>query len=166
MSGIHSVVSVLTIFSQRMPTCAKINSNYDIYVPKNFLKGVGNWDIQILRDVMSSEYFTFLSDSHSPAMVIFTKVYHEIENSLRIDDFVLNVFKSRPASSTISIWTSNLLFNTVEKYGPQKFPGWLELCTRYHYAFSCDEWWFDSYFEINLSAVDSLIRKRRKCTIN
>lgn len=133
-------VLILIILAQRMVSSAKKDNNYSVGIPINFLQGVENCDIQILYDVIHSNYFAFLYDSLLPRTILFTKIY-KIQNVSRIENSILNIFKSRPSYYKISIWISKRLSHTEEKHGfdgSAKFTGWLEVCTSFHYGFRCD----------------------------
>ncbi|OXA49072.1 putative glutamate receptor [Folsomia candida] len=139
MSKLHRVVLLLNILSTIIDTCAGTGSNYDVGVPRNFLQGVENCDIQILKDVIPSNYVAFLSDSLLPTTVVFTTTHYTFT---RFENFVLNVLKSRPAPFKISIWISNLFLHSEEKSrddGSMSFSGWLKICTSYHYGFRCNK---------------------------
>lgn len=141
MLKLYPVGLILTILYEGVVSGARIDTNYDVGLPKHLLQDVENCDIQIVNDAMSSNYFAFLSNSLLPTTVQFAMIYHETQNFSTIDNFILNMFKSRPAPNKISIWVSNLLLYAKENNGYARrqghFTRWLELSTGYHYAFHC-----------------------------
>ncbi|OXA39836.1 hypothetical protein Fcan01_25339 [Folsomia candida] len=119
-------------------SCCK--NGYQIRFTKNILDGIENCDVHILHDTTSSDRFGFLENSFLPTTVILMPSNHKTGNAPKLENLIIDIFKSRQAPDKLSILIWTLMFRTEETIRTDvhlDFTGWLELSTRRHYAFRC-----------------------------
>lgn len=114
----------------------------EVGLPKVFLRGIENCDIQILHEGLSSKYFTFLHGISLPRIILIltSPPFKPISTYEKV---ALDVFKSRPGLDLLSIWISKLLLNSGKELrsgSPQRLPdftSWLHFYAKYQYGFRC-----------------------------
>lgn len=97
-------------------SCQVWNAKSDLVIPGDLLQHVKNCDIVILRDNISSDYFSFLKGTDLPSTVMLMPAFKDtglvsIKVSITEIPYALNVFNSRPGPNKIVIWVSTYLLS-------------------------------------------------------
>ncbi|OXA37083.1 putative glutamate receptor [Folsomia candida] len=145
----------LLLFSLMRTSCQVWNANSDDVIPSDLLQHVKKCDIVILRDKISSNYFSFLKGTDLPSTVLLMSAFYDIGHGSLVSiteiPYVVNVLNSRPGPNKIVIWVSayllsesdNLVYTRCTSRSNTEcvpnYMDWIILSTVTHYTHRCKQ---------------------------
>lgn len=136
-----SVLIFIPYITQTLVSCQDKSLNYEGLITSNFQQLlVSNSDLQIIHDGIPSGYFTFVQDNFTPMTIVHIVVIKSTSqgfNSTQIPlSFVINVMRSRPGPTKISIWMATSLLSIKNETYPHIEN--YQYVSTHQYGFSCE----------------------------
>lgn len=137
-----------------MTLCPDTPPTYDTVIPTNFLQRIANSNIQIIHDGVSSYHLSMIPYIFHPITI--RNLETNQSRSQRYDS-TLDVMRSRPGSTKISIWISKLLF-PIQNISLSYFRifKW-EHASKHHYGFKCQPCTYNIIYGYPWNFIHSLI---------